>query len=71
MNSRLREILDNRGIKQSYLCRKVGVSNTTMSALVRGERLPTLVVAYKIAVELGVHIEDIWYIDENNADTRR
>jgi putative transcriptional regulator len=61
MESRLKEILKEEGRTQSWLCEKVGVSNTTMTSLVNKKRIPTLPVAYKIAKALGLKIEDIWY----------
>jgi putative transcriptional regulator len=60
LKSRLREIMDSRGIKQSHFVRKLGISATTMSAIYRGKTIPTLPVAYKIAKELGMHIDEIW-----------
>jgi DNA-binding XRE family transcriptional regulator len=60
--SNLKEILDNRGIKQSHFVRKFGISDTTMSKLCRGERVPTLPIALVIANELQIPVEEIWYI---------
>jgi putative transcriptional regulator len=62
VHSNLKEILDSRGIKQSHFVRKFGISNTTMSALYRGERVPTLHTALVIANELRMNVEEIWYI---------
>ncbi|WP_370221972.1 helix-turn-helix transcriptional regulator [Cytobacillus sp.] len=62
MKSRVKEIFDERGIKQSHLVRKYGISATTMSAIYRGT-IPTLQNAYIIAQELGLPIEEIWYDD--------
>lgn len=63
MKSRLKEVMDARGIKQSHFVKKFGISAKTMSALYRGESIPTLPNAYRIAKELGLHIEEIWFID--------
>lgn len=64
MKSRVKEIFDERGIKQSHIVRKYGISATTMSAIYRGS-IPTLQNAYIIAQELGLPIEEIWYDDIN------
>jgi putative transcriptional regulator len=61
VKSLLMEILKEEGRTQTWLCKQVGVSNTTMTSLVNNKRLPTLPVAYKIARALGRKIEDIWY----------
>jgi putative transcriptional regulator len=65
LKSRLRVILAEREIKQRELAKKVGISDTTMSALVVGKQLPTLEVAYRIAEELNMNIMEIWVRLEN------
>lgn len=59
----LKKIMDERGMKQSFLKDKVGVSSTTMSSLYRGDSIPTMLVGLKIARELGVNIEEIWHLE--------
>lgn len=61
MESQLKEILEEEGRTQKWLCGKTGVTTTTMTSLVNKKRLPTLPVAYKIAKALGRKIEDIWF----------
>lgn len=41
MESRLKEILDERGIKYSFIAKKAGIATSTMTNLVKGG-LPTL-----------------------------
>jgi len=60
LECRLKEILDSRGMKQTFLAKKVGISNGTLSLIVRGKSVPTLPVALRIAEELGMKVEDIW-----------
>ncbi|WP_308410496.1 helix-turn-helix transcriptional regulator [Bacillus sp. Marseille-P3661] len=62
MECRLKDILKDRGIKQTWLAERIGVRQGTINEIVNGKRLPTLPVAYRIAKELGAHIEDIWRI---------
>ncbi|MGG0006789.1 helix-turn-helix transcriptional regulator [Bacillus tropicus] len=66
MKSRLKEILDERGIKYSFVAKKANIASSTMSALVKGG-LPTLPVAYRIARVLEMKLEDIW-IEEDLKD---
>lgn len=61
MESRLKDILKEQGRSQTWLCEKVGVSNTTMTSLVNRKRLPTLPVAIRIAKAIGVPVEEIWF----------
>jgi putative transcriptional regulator len=64
MKSRLKEILEERGIKQTWLAKKIGVRISTINSLVTKGGVPTLPVAYRIAKALGLKIEDIWYEEE-------
>lgn len=62
MQSNLKEILHSRGIKQSHLAKVTGANKSTINRIVNNEGLPALPLAYKIAKELNLYIEDIWYI---------
>ena len=58
--NRLREILAEHSTPQAWLARKAGISPTTMGEIVRGEVVPSLGTARKIAKALGKSIEEIW-----------
>jgi putative transcriptional regulator len=61
VKSRLKEVMDNRGIKQSHFVKKYGISPSTMSALYRGESdFPTYPYSIIIAKEIGMLAEEIW-----------
>ncbi len=59
-NNKLREILRDRGVKQTWLAEKAGITYQALSDLVREKRTPTLGVAKRIARALELHVEDIW-----------
>lgn len=59
MQCRLKEILEEREIKQKWLAEKAGVSDATIRLLIKGSD-PHLSLAYKIAKVLNLSIEDIW-----------
>ncbi|MDJ1631067.1 helix-turn-helix transcriptional regulator [Bacillus velezensis] len=61
MKSNLRKILEEDGRSQKFLASKIGISETSFSALKNGKSLPTLPVAYKLAKLLNRSIEDIWF----------
>ncbi|MDZ5607923.1 helix-turn-helix transcriptional regulator [Bacillus pseudomycoides] len=63
MRSRLKEILDSKGIKYSFVAKEASISNSTMTNLIKGA-LPTLPVAARIAKVLGKPIEEIWTLEE-------
>ena len=58
--NKLRELLAEHGTPQAWLARKAGISAATMSEIVRGEVVPSLGTARKIAKALGKSIEEIW-----------
>jgi putative transcriptional regulator len=59
---RLKVIFAEREIKGGEFAERVGVSPATISQLVNNKSLPTLEVAYKIAVELDMNVMEIWRI---------
>lgn len=60
MESKLKETLDNRGIKYGFVAEKAKISNAAVTNLIKGA-IPTLPVAYRIAKILDMKIEDIWH----------
>lgn len=60
IQSCLKEIMEERGLKQTWLAKKIGVRPTTINDLVSGKRLPSLPVALSVAKVLELKIEDIW-----------
>jgi putative transcriptional regulator len=56
----LKELLEERGMKQQFIVDKTGITNGTLSMIVRGKSLPTLKVAYKIADVIGKRVDEIW-----------
>lgn len=60
--------MDERGIKQSHFVRKFGINASTMSALYRGESIPTYPYAYIIAKELDKNMNEIWPVKVSLSD---
>ncbi|MCU5491197.1 helix-turn-helix domain-containing protein [Bacillus sp. FSL L8-0199] len=60
MECKLKMILADRMIKQSALAKRAGITDQTLSMIVRGKSEPTLRVAMRIAKALDMQIEDIW-----------
>ncbi|GAF63631.1 putative transcriptional regulator [Bacillus sp. TS-2] len=58
--TKLKKILTQRGLKQNYIAQKIGVAPGTISQIVKGESMPTLTVALKIAYLLDMKVEEIW-----------
>lgn len=60
MNEKLKELRDYHGISQRELARRIGVGKTTISEIERGDRLPNVLTAIRIARALETTIEEIW-----------
>lgn len=56
----LKDLLEERGMKQQFIVQRTGITNGTLSMIVRGKSLPTLKVAYKIAAVMGKRVDEIW-----------
>ncbi|PEO32917.1 helix-turn-helix transcriptional regulator [Bacillus wiedmannii] len=60
MKCKLKGILADKMIKQSALAKRAGITDQTLSMIVRGKSEPTLRVAMRIAKALNMRVEDIW-----------
>lgn len=52
----LKEILDEKGIKQTFIANKIGVTSATVSLWVQGRTKPTLSNLKKLSEVLGVDV---------------
>lgn len=57
--NRIKEILTEKGIKQTWLAQKLGKSFNMVNAYVQNRRQPSLEVLYKIADLLNVEAKDL------------
>lgn len=64
MKSKLKVILAEKGLKQSFIADRAGIRLSTMSLITTGKSTPTLEVAMKIAKVLNLKVEDIWSLEE-------
>lgn len=58
---RLRSIMGRRAFTQDQLADSVNVTRTMISRYVRGEALPSVIVAKKIAKVLGCSLDDLFH----------
>ncbi|AJG94529.1 helix-turn-helix transcriptional regulator [Bacillus tropicus] len=61
---RLKVIFAELDIKQSDFAKRIGIDDSTLSAIVRNRTKPRFETAYLICKELGKPIEEIWTIEE-------
>ena len=57
--NRIKKVLDERGIKQTWLAEKLGNSYNMVNAYVQNRRQPSLEVLYEIAKILDVDIKEL------------
>ena len=62
--NRIKEVLEERGIKQTWLAEKLGKSFCIVNAYVCNRRQPSLEVLFQIAEILKVDVKDL--INENS-----
>ncbi len=57
--NRIKEVLDERGIKQTWLSVQLGKSFNMVNSYVQNRRQPSLETLYKIAEILKVDVKDL------------
>ena len=57
--NRIKEILDEKGIKQTWLAEQLGKSFNMVNAYVQNRHQPPMDVLYKIAEILQVSVKDL------------
>jgi len=69
LRNRLKVLLVEKEIRQKDLAEAVGVSHSAITAICNKRALPSLETALKIAKVLGVRVEDIWYLEDEEKQT--
>ncbi|MDD4371381.1 MAG: helix-turn-helix transcriptional regulator [Anaerostipes sp.] len=65
LHNRLKEYRARINVNQQEMGRMAGVSRQTISQIERGDYSPSVALALKIAKVFEVHVEDIfWYEEE-------
>jgi len=67
--NRIKEVLEDKGIKQRWLAEKLGKSYNMLNAYVQNRQQPRIEVLYKIAEILNVEAKDL-LVDNKNAEGR-
>ncbi len=57
--NRIKEVLEEKGIKQTWLCEKLGKSYTQVNGYVQNRNQPRLEVLFHIAEILGVEVKTL------------
>lgn len=63
VKNRLKEILDERGMKQNFVAEKAGITRQTFSNLVNNRFNPSLELAFKICNVLELSLDQVFYYE--------
>ena len=63
--NRIKEVLEEKGIKQIWLAEKLGKSYNMVNAYAQNRQQPRLEVLFKIAEILNISVKDL-LIEDNN-----
>ena len=64
--NRIKEVLEKKGIKQTWLAEKLGKSYNMVNGYVQNRKQPRLEVLYEIAKILDVEVADL--LEKRNRD---
>lgn len=64
VKNNLKEILKERGIKQTWLAEQVGVTRATISNICNDKFLTSIELGFKIAKALDMDFNDIFYCED-------
>lgn len=64
MKNRIKQLRKQSGLRQEDLANKVGVSRQTIIAIENDKYNPTLELAMKIARLLDLHVDEIFFLDD-------
>ena len=65
--NRIKEVLEDKGIKQMWLAEKLGKSFSIVNAYVCNRRQPSLEVLYQVANLLQVDVKDLLISNVNSS----
>lgn len=64
MKNRVKQLRKAAGLRQEDMAKKLGVSRQTIIAIENDKYDPSLELAMKIARLLGLHVEEIFTLDD-------
>ena len=64
MRNNVKQLRKAAGLRQKDLARMLGVSRQTIIAIENNKYDPTLALAIKLARLLGLHVDELFFLDE-------
>lgn len=65
VTNNIRSHREEEGFTQAELARRIGVTRQTLIAIEQGRYSPTLELAFQIARELGLRLDDIFHYPDD------
>lgn len=66
VKNRLKEVLEKKGIKQSWLAEQCGITKQTMSGICSNKYNTSLEVALKISEVLDEKVDDLFCLEKSS-----
>ena len=63
---RLKELLKEKGVTGASLCEQTGLSQTSLSRIIKGDQNPRFELLLQIASVLNVHIRELFVADNKH-----
>lgn len=60
METKIKQIINERGLKQGFIADKANVSRAALSLIINGKSIPSLPVAIRISRVLEKTVEELW-----------
>ena len=64
MQNRIKQLRKQAGLRQEDLAQEMGVTRQTIIAIENNNYNPTLELAMKLARRLDLHVDEIFFLDE-------
>lgn len=64
MQNRIKQLRKQAGLRQEDLAQEMGVTRQTIIAIENNKYNPTLELAMKLARRLDLHVNEIFFLDE-------
>ena len=64
MQTRIKQLRKQAGLRQEDLAQEMGVTRQTIIAIENNKYNPTLELAMKLARRLDLHVDEIFFLDE-------
>lgn len=65
----LKQMIDDNGLKQSWVARRVGITAPALNLIAHGKTLPTLRTAQRIAHLLNTTVDVLWPLEDDRPAT--